>query len=84
MVSDAQFLLLIRQENSGQVVRYSAHHLNNRLFDYQTTFDHLNTRLVLIQIPLYFRYLDPYVYPVITFSGVAIVRDLLPHGTTWP
>ena len=28
--SDAQFLLLTRKENSGQIVRYSDHHSNNR------------------------------------------------------
>ena len=31
---------------------YSDHYLNNRPFDYQTTFDHLKTRLV--------RYSDPH------------------------
>ena len=31
---------LIGQENSRQIVSYSDHHLNNRPFDYRTTFDH--------------------------------------------
>ena len=35
-----------------RIVQYSDHCLNNRPFDYQTTFDHLNTKLV--------RYSDPY------------------------
>ena len=63
--SDARFLLLTGQENSGQIVhysdhhsnndpkilRYSEHHLNNRPFDYQTTSDHLKTRLVQFSNP---------------------------------
>ena len=44
--------LLTGQENSGKIVHYSDHFLNSRPFDYQTTFDHLNTRLVW--------YSDPY------------------------
>ena len=57
--------LLTGQENSGQIVHYSDHHLNNRLkylnirlkylnnrlLDYRTTFDHWNTTLVWYSDP---------------------------------
>ena len=49
--SDAQFLLLTGQENSGQIVHYSDHHSKNGPFDYRTNFDHSKTSLV--------RYSDP-------------------------
>ena len=62
--SDAWFLLLTGRGNSGQIVcysdhlkywtkivQYSDHHSNNKPFNYGTTFDHSNTRLVLYSDP---------------------------------
>ena len=57
--SDDRFLLLTRLENSGEIVCYSDHHLNNRPFDYQSIFDHLNTRQM--------HYSDPHCNLKITF-----------------
>ena len=49
--SDAWFLLLTGQQNSGQIVCYSNHHSKNRPSDYWTSFDHLTTRLVWYSDP---------------------------------
>ena len=46
--------VLTGQENSGQIVLYSDHRLNNGPFDYQTTFDYSNTRLVRCSVPTVF------------------------------
>ena len=57
--SNARFLLLIGQINSEQIVWYSDHHLNNKLFDYWITSDHYNTRLVRYSDPQFSQQCNP-------------------------
>ena len=57
--SNARFLLLTGYEKNEQIVWYSDQHSNHRPFDYQTTFDHLNTRLVRYSDPHYIFQMAP-------------------------